>query len=112
MGKPFFGLPGNPVSTFVTFFILAKPYLLAMQGASRIRSSCWHIPAGFSFKGGSRREYLRVRIKETAKGNLSLDKYTNQGSGVMTSVAWADGLAEVEIGQQVRPGDILQVYPI
>ena len=112
LGKPFFGLPGNPASTYVAFVILTKPYLLAMQGASIVRSSCLYIPAGFSFKGGSRREYLRVRIKETVKGALSLDKYINQGSGVMTSIAWADGLAEIEIGQQVGVGDILRVYPI
>ena len=112
LGKPFFGLPGNPVSTFVTFVILARPYLLAMQGVSQVRASCLHIPAGFSFKAGSRREYLRVRIDGTESGPPSLKKFANQGSGVMTSVAWADGLAEVEIGQQVEPGDILPVYLI
>ena len=112
LGKPFFGLPGNPVSTFVTFVIVARPFLLAMQGAASSRSRGMSIPSGFSFRGGSRREYLRVRVCENAEGDPYLEKFANQGSGVMTSVAWADGLAEVEIGQQVEPGDKLRVHRI
>ncbi len=112
LGKPFFGLPGNPVSTFVTFVIVARPFLLAMQGAARSRSRGMPIPSGFSFRGGSRREYLRVRVCENSEGDPYLETFANQGSGVMTSVAWADGLAEVEIGQQVEPGDKLRVHRI
>ena len=112
LGKPFFGLPGNPVSTFVTFVIVARPFLLAMQGAASSRSRGMPIPSGFSFRGGSRREYLRVRVCENSEGDPYLEKFANQGSGVMTSVAWADGLAEVEIGQQVEPGDKLRVHRI
>ena len=112
LDKPFFGLPGNPVSTFVTFVIVARPFLLAMQGAASSRSRGMSIPSGFSFRGGSRREYLRVRVCENSEGDPYLEKFANQGSGVMTSVAWADGLAEVEIGQQVEPGDKLRVHRI
>jgi len=112
LDKPFFGLPGNPVSTFVTFVIVARPFLLAMQGAASSRPGGMQIPSGFSFRGGSRREYLRVRVCENSEGDPYLEKFANQGSGVMTSVAWADGLAEVEIGQQVEPGDKLRVHRI
>ena len=112
LGKPFFGLPGNPVSTFVTFLIVARPYLLAMQGAAEFRSESIMIPAAFSFSGGSRREYLRVRIIETEAGEPCLERFANQGSGIMTSVAWADGLAEIDIGQEVSAGDRLRFYKI
>ena len=112
LGKPFFGLPGNPVSTFVTFLIVARPYLLAMQGAAEFRSESIMIPAAFSFSGGSRREYLRVRIIETESGEPCLERFANQGSGIMTSVAWADGLAEIDIGQEVSAGDRLRFYKI
>ncbi len=112
LGKPFFGLPGNPVSTFVTFLIVARPYLLAMQGAAEFRSESIMIPAAFSFSGGSRREYLRVRINENEAGEPCLERFANQGSGIMTSVAWADGLAEIDIGQEVSAGDRLRFYKI
>lgn len=111
-GVPFFGLPGNPVSTFVTFHIVAKPYLLAMQGFSDVRLQAYSARASFEFKGGSRREYLRVRTRVSDDGEIVLDKFPNQGSGIMTSVVWADALAEVEISQQVKPGDLLKIYPI
>lgn len=111
-GVPFFGLPGNPVSAFVTFVIVARPYLRAMQGLSDVRGRAYEVASGFEFKSGSRREYLRVRFARDERGGLSLEKFTNQGSGIMTSVVWADALAEVEIDQQVEPGDLLRVYPL
>lgn len=111
-GKPFFGLPGNPVSTFVTFCVIAKPFLMAMQGYSDVLPGGIELPADFEFSGGSRREYLRVRLTSDGSGMTRLEKFPNQGSGIMSSVVWADGLAVVEIGQQVRPGDHLTFYPV
>lgn len=111
-GVPFFGLPGNPVSTFVTFLIVARPYLLATQGFADFHYPTFFATAGFRFKGGSRREYLRIRLTRSVDGDLMAEMFGNQGSGVMSSVAWADALAEVEIGQQVEPGDRLRIYPL
>ena len=111
-GTPMFGLPGNPVSTFVTFMIVARPYLRAMQGLNQVANKALHLPAGFSFKGGGRREYLRVRTRIDQNGRLVLEKFAEQGSGIMSSVVWADGLAEVDIGQQVLEGDLLKVFPL
>jgi len=110
-GVPFFGLPGNPVSTFVTFHIVARQYLLAMQGRADYKPFCVTGVADFSFKGGGRREYLRVQI-QNIEGQTRLAKFTNQGSGIMTSVVWADALAMVEAGQVVQPGDRLTIYPL
>ena len=110
-GVPFFGLPGNPVSTFVTFYMVARQYLLAMQGRSDYQPFCVTGESDFSFKGGGRREYLRVQVQIIA-GQARLSKFPHQGSGIMTSVVWADALAMVEAGQIVQPGDLLTIYPL
>jgi len=110
-GVPFFGLPGNPVSTFVTFHIVARQYLLAMQGRRDFKPFCVTGESDFSFRGGGRREYLRVQI-QNVEGQTRLTKFPNQGSGIMTSVVWADALAMVEAGQVVQPGDRLTIYPL
>jgi molybdopterin molybdotransferase len=104
---PFFGLPGNPVSTFVTFIILAKPFLRALQGQTDVLPEYLPGTADFEFTAGSRREYLRVRM-EPKNGSLVLTRFENQGSGVMSSVSWANALAEVKEGQVVKSGDRLR----
>ena len=109
-GKPFFGLPGNPVSTFVTFLMIAKPYLIALQGGNRPLTKHYFGLSDFAFQAGSRREYLRVRLSANSRGEVWLSKYDNQGSGIMSSVVWADALAEVDIGQQIRYGDKIKYY--
>lgn len=109
-GVPFFGLPGNPVSTFVTFTMIAKPYLLAYQGMSDVMPRAVSAIADFSMAPGSRREYVRVRLSRDESGALHAAAYPNQGSGVMSSVVWADALALVDIDTTVSPGDALDVY--
>ncbi|MBT4494710.1 MAG: molybdopterin molybdotransferase MoeA [Gammaproteobacteria bacterium] len=111
-GVPFFGLPGNPVSAFVTYFVVAKPFLRAMQGYSNVASQYFDVASAFEFTSGSRREYLRVRIVQDENGDLSLEKFQNQGSGIMTSVVWADALAEVEVDHHIMPGDLVRAYPL
>lgn len=111
LGKPFFGLPGNPVSAFVTFCLITRPFLLKSQGCSNCLPASYMAPVNFDFKGGLRVEYLRVRTTST-EGAGEVDLYSNQGSGVMSSLSWADALAEVPIGQQVKKGDQLKIYPL
>ncbi|WP_273430040.1 gephyrin-like molybdotransferase Glp [Chitinibacter tainanensis] len=103
----FIGLPGNPVSSFVTFQLLVQPFLAARQGGQY--QALWlELPAGFSLaKAGQRDEYLRVRIE-----NNALQPYTNQSSAVLTSAVWADGLALLPAGQTVKPGDVLRYWPL
>jgi molybdopterin molybdotransferase len=108
---PFFGLPGNPVSTFVTFLILAKPFLLALQGQKDVLPEYFWGTADFDFGAGSRRQYLRVRAQASDQGHL-LKRFDNQGSGVMSSVSWANALAQVEMGQSVKSGDKLRFLKI
>lgn len=108
---PFFGLPGNPVAVFVTFLMLVKPYLLKMQGAKNIYSKSYQIAAGFEVaEPGSRQEYLRVRLHKS-QNKQELQPFPNQGSSVMTSTSWADGLAVIPINTRVKQGDFLDFLP-
>jgi molybdopterin molybdotransferase len=106
---PFFGLPGNPVSSFVTFSIVARPYLMLCQGCVEGHLMKMAAQSDFDFKGGSRKEYLRVRLNINEEGRSIASLFQNQGSGVMSSLSWADGLAEVEIDQEISSGDLVSV---
>ncbi len=103
-GIPIFGLPGNPVSTFVTFVVIATPYLRALHGEREVGHQFLPGIARFEFRAGGRREYLRVRTAVSEAG-MELEMYPEQGSGVMSSVVWANALAEVEADQSIQPGD-------
>ncbi len=106
---PFFGLPGNPASAYVTFLLLARPFLLKRQGASQWSLPRWRVPAAFSWpKPNTRQEYLRARLQPTACG-LEVAIYPNQSSGVLASAAWADALVEIPPGMTVAPGQIVEV---
>ena len=97
----FIGLPGNPVSSFVTFLLLVRPFVLALQGMASPAPVSIAARADFTWgKAEKRREFLRAR--RNAQGGLDL--FENQGSGVLTSVHWADGLVELAPGQTVAPG--------
>jgi len=98
----FVGLPGNPVSVFVTFNMLIRPFIRKCQGATRLVPEVHVRLSGFEWlKPGNRREFLRVRIGADGR----LERYPNQSSGVLTSCLWADGLADIPAGQKVSPGD-------
>jgi molybdopterin molybdotransferase len=101
----FIGLPGNPVSSHVTFTLFVRPVLARLQGAPAGMPQPITMRADFAWpKPDKRREFLRVR--RNASGGLDL--YRNQGSGVLTSLAWGDGLADISPGQTVQPGDMVR----
>ncbi len=105
-GCHFIGLPGNPVSSFVTFLLLVRPFLLKLQGvpADRFEAlpTALTLPAHFTVaKADKRREFLRVR--RNAAGGLDL--FPNQSSGVLTSTVWADGLVDNPAGTTIAHGD-------
>jgi molybdopterin molybdotransferase len=104
----FIGLPGNPVSAFVTFCLFVRPFLLKRMGAADVRYRAFAVQADFAWmKAGVRREFLRAQLQPS--GKLAL--FPNQSSGVLTSCAWADGLIDLEIGQTVQPGDWVRFIP-
>lgn len=110
----FIGLPGNPVSGFVTYQVLVKPYLqccAGLLGSAEAAPAAY--PAAFSWDrpDARREEFLRVKLVQQ-NGQWQLQRYPNQGSGVLTSCAWADGLVRLAAGQQVQPGDVLPLLPI
>ena len=101
----FIGLPGNPVSSHVTFTLFVRPVLARLQGAAAVVPPGLPVRADFAWpRPDRRREFLRVR--RNAQGGLDL--FTNQGSGVLTSLAWGDGLADIAPGQSVQPGDLVR----
>lgn len=109
---PLFGLPGNPVSAFVTFLLLVRPALLTMAGATRVEPMVWQVPAGFARPvAETRQEYLRVRLDSDAAGQCCLIPYNAQGSAISASLSWADGLAVVAPQRTVSVGDLLPFLP-
>jgi molybdopterin molybdotransferase len=98
----FIGLPGNPVSSYVTFLLLVRPFLLKLQGARQVAPASMLLPAHFSLpRADKRREFLRVR--RNAHGGLDL--FPNQSSGVLTSAVWGDGLVDNPPGCTIARGD-------
>ncbi|PUE36672.1 gephyrin-like molybdotransferase Glp [Limnohabitans sp. Hippo4] len=104
----FMGLPGNPVSSFVTFQLLVRPFLLALQGVAAVRLTPYRLQAHFDLpKPDKRREFLRV--KRNAQGGVEL--FPNQSSGVLTSVVWGDGVVDNPGAQAIQVGDWVSFYP-
>lgn len=104
----FLGLPGNPVSSFITFVLLVRPFLLRLQGVQDVTPKSIAVSADFDWpKADLRREFLRVRRAEDGR----LARFANQGSGVLTSVAWADGVVDNPPGSVIARGDMVRFIP-
>jgi molybdopterin molybdotransferase len=104
----FIGLPGNPVSAFVTFCLFVRPFLLKRMGVADVLYRAFAVQADFAWtKPGARREFLRARLQPNGKLGL----FPNQSSGVLTSCAWADGLVDLAVQQTVQPGDWVRFIP-
>ena len=104
------GLPGNPVSSFITFLLTVAPVLRVLQGGRGELPAALPLKAAFDWprpdKG--RREFMRARL--TAAGELEL--FPNQSSGVLTSAVWADGLVDNPAGQAIARGDTVRFLPL
>lgn len=109
LGHAFFlGLPGNPVSSFVTFLLFVRPFILRLQGVTAVTPKSFSMRADFSWSKPDRRnEFLRARIN--AAGGLDL--FANQGSGVLTSSVWGDGLIDNPPDSPISPGDLVRFIP-
>ncbi len=108
-GALFIGLPGNPVSSFVTFLLCVAPVLKVLQGSAAKFPAGVPLRADFDWpRADKRREFLRVRLNEQG----GLDLFGNQSSGVLTSTVWADGLVDNPPGQVIRSGDTVRFMPL
>ena len=107
-GAAFIGLPGNPVSSFVTFLLFVRPFLRKTQGIAEVAPRAIDARADFDWpKPDSRREFLRV--KWNPQGGLDL--YPTQDSAVLTSTAWADGLVDNPPNQAIAKGEHVRFLP-
>ena len=105
-GTPFIGLPGNPASVFVTFMILARPFLLASQGLAKVLPQPLKAIAEFEKPGEKREVYLRARLTGTG-----VEIYLNQSSGVLSSACWGEVFVVQQSGQSIEVGDLVDVLP-
>lgn len=104
----FLGLPGNPVAAFITFLIMVRPFVLRLQGVDRVTPQVFSLPADFEWlRSEARTEFLRGRINESG----SVELYRNQGSAVVNSLCWSDGLIVNAPGKTVAKGDRIAFIP-
>ncbi len=109
---PFIGLPGNPTSVFVTFCLIARPFLLKLQGVAEPEPPRFQASAAFTVdKPGARQEYMRVTLVNTSQG-LQATKFSNQSSGVLSSVSQSNAFAVIPPGTTVSDGDLVEVIPL
>ena len=105
-GKPWLGLPGNPAAALITALIVARPFLLRAQGRVEVLPKALPLPAAFSWtQPRPRRQYLRARLQSDANGQLQVHLHPRQGSAMLSSACWSDGLAVIEIGQTLQAGE-------
>ncbi len=104
----FVGLPGNPVSSFVTFVMLVRPFIQRLQGIADVTPRALPMRADFDWpRPDRRREFLRARINDRG----GLDLFPNQSSAVLTSTVWGDGLVDNPAQQPIAPGDVVRYLP-
>ena len=104
----FIGLPGNPVSSFVTFLLFVRPFILKLQGREAKQPQSYLMRADFDWlKADRRNEFLRVKTNEQG----GLDLFPNQSSGVLTSASWGDGLVDCPPNQPIKAGDLVKYIP-
>ncbi len=107
-GVPVIGLPGNPVSSFVTFLLFARPFILRLQGVVDVAPRALPLRADFDWpRADKRREFLRARVND--EGGIEL--FANQNSAVLTSTAWADGLIDNPAGSTIARGATVRYLP-
>lgn len=106
-------LPGNPVSAYAVFAVLVSPMIRRMQGRSRIYPPVLRAALRTEkTRQDSREEFMRVQYHPLADGHADVAPYSNQSSGVMSSLPWCDGLARLPAGVPVRDGDIVSYYDL
>ncbi|MGB5280276.1 MAG: gephyrin-like molybdotransferase Glp [Arenicellales bacterium] len=111
-GVPFIGVPGNPVSLFVTFSIFVRPFILRSMGVSDVSPVEYKVAAGFDWERPDKRaEYMRARLVTNDDGQMVVNVYPSRSSGVLSSVTWADGMVVINPEQRLTKGDSVRYIP-
>ncbi len=104
----FIGLPGNPVSVLIMFMLFVRPFIFRLLGVHDVTPKSFEMRADFTMpKGDRRNEFLRARINDSG----GLDLFSNQGSAVMTSTVWGDGLIDNPANNAIHEGDMVRFLP-
>jgi molybdopterin molybdotransferase len=104
----FIGLPGNPVSSFVTFLLFVRPFVLRLAGVQAVAPRALSLRADFAqSKADRRNEFLRARINSAG----GLDLFPNQSSAVLTSTVWGDGLIDNPPNHAISAGETVRFIP-
>lgn len=107
---PFFGLAGNPVSAMINFELFARPAILKMMGRKNLTKPMVKAVVEDAIKNtDGRRVFTRVMVEK--RGGKYFARLTGpQGSGILTSMVLANGLAIVpEDKPGVKPGEVVEV---
>ncbi len=112
-GTPLIGLPGNPVSSFVTFCLLARPFILKAQGHNEVLPKPLKVRADYEQrKADKRREYLRATLHQRDDGLLYATPLPNQDSATLLSLTRGDGLLTIPENCTIKHGDMLEYLPL
>jgi len=112
-GKPVVSLPGNPVSAYAVFAMLVSPLVRRMQGRETLFPPISHLPLRTEQpRQDAREEFLRVQRHPAEDGGAELVPYVHQGSGVISSLPWATGLARLPAGVPVHDNDRVPYYDL
>lgn len=104
----FIGLPGNPVSSFVTFLLFVRPFVLRLAGVKQVAPRALSLRADFTQpKADRRNEFLRARVNPAG----GLDLFANQSSAVLTSTVWGDGLIDNPPNHAISAGETVRFLP-
>ncbi|WP_106283561.1 gephyrin-like molybdotransferase Glp [Paraburkholderia sp. BL25I1N1] len=104
----FIGLPGNPVSSFATFLLFVRPFILSLAGVQTVAPRALSLRADFTqSKADRRNEFLRARINPAG----GLDLFPNQSSAVLTSTVWGDGLIDNPPNHAISAGETVRFIP-
>ena len=110
---PFLGLPGNPVAAFVTFCLFARPFILRLQGVEDVMPIATRAPilCAYVTRPSKRCEYIRARLERGVDGTTGIAIHPHQGSGVLSSTSWANGLARIPADVVIERGTLVDFLP-
>ena len=105
-------LPGNPVSVHLLYGMIIKPFLEFLCGSKMNKPQSFKAIVNFSMKKKTKRlEWIRVTLDQNNLETIYVNKYQKQGSGMISSIAFSDGIIEIpESVSKINRGDKFDFY--